>query len=241
MIVLFTDFGLTGPYTGQVKAVLARLAPGIPVIDLFADAPTCDPRRSAYLLAAYAGELPLGTTFVCVVDPGVGGARKPVILRAEGRTFVGPDNGLMEIVARRAGAEAVWSEILWRPESLSCSFHGRDLFAPVAASLALGKSVNTRDQMPTPCDSWPDDLAEVIYVDVYGNAMTGLRGEALAGGARLLVSGRILDGAYTFSDLPPGGAFWYVNSNGLVEIAVNQGRADRELGIAVGSQIEISG
>ena len=81
MIVLFTDFGLQGPYTGQMKALLHQMAPGVPTIDLFADAPAGNPKASAYLLAAYAQWFAAGTTFLCVVDPGVGGARPPVIGR----------------------------------------------------------------------------------------------------------------------------------------------------------------
>src|SRR5436309_695810 len=101
MIVLFTDFGLEGPYTGQMKAVLYRMAPEVPVIDLFADAPAGDPRRSAYLLAAYAAWFPESTVFLCVVDPGVGSDRAAVMVETNGRWYVGPGNGLFEIVQRR--------------------------------------------------------------------------------------------------------------------------------------------
>src|SRR5713226_6592440 len=138
MIVLFTDFGLHGPYTGQMKAVLHRMAPGTPVIDLFADAPAGNPKASAYLLAAYAAWFPAGTVFLCVVDPGVGGTRPPVMLEADGRRYVGPGNGLFELVERRAGQTRRF-DIDWKPERLSASFHGRDLFAPVAAMLARGE------------------------------------------------------------------------------------------------------
>src|SRR5580693_4870573 len=137
MIVLFTDFGLHGPYTGQMKAVLHRMAPDVPAVDLFADAPVGDPRASAYLLAAYAAWFPAGTVFLCIVDPGVGGARAPVIVEADGRCYVGPENGLFELVLRRAQHTRCY-EITWLPSSLSMSFHGRDLFAPVAAMLARG-------------------------------------------------------------------------------------------------------
>src|SRR5271170_1270450 len=135
MIVLFTDFGLSGPYTGQVKAVLHQLTPGLPIVDLFADLPPANPKPAAYLLAAYGPWFPPGTVLMAVVDPGVGGARAAVVVEADGRSYVGPDNGLFEIVLRRAGAVKS-SEILWRPERLSASFHARDLFAPVAARLA---------------------------------------------------------------------------------------------------------
>src|SRR5580704_8992644 len=127
MIVLFTDFGLAGPYTGQMKAVLQQRAPTVPVIDLFADAPERNPRAAAYLLAAYAPWFPPGSVLLCVVDPGVGGTRAPLVASLDGRWFVGPDNGLFAIALRRAASAQVW-EITWRPETLSASFHGRDLF-----------------------------------------------------------------------------------------------------------------
>jgi S-adenosylmethionine hydrolase len=240
MIVLFTDFGLQGPYTGQMKAVLNQMAPGIPVIDLFADAPIGNPKASAYLLAAYAEWFAAGSVFLCVVDPGVGGARPPVILQAGGRWYVGPGNGLFELVERRTASPRSW-DIDWKPEHLSASFHGRDLFAPVAAMLACGDSPPGRprqDEAHRRTD-WPDDLCEIVYIDHYGNAMTGLRAITLQRDARLVASGRVLERAETFSDRAPGTAFWYENSNGLVEIAVNQGRADRELGLAVGVAVEV--
>ena len=108
MIVLFTDFGLHGPYTGQMKAVLHQMAPGIPSIDLFADAPVGDPKASAYLLAAYAAWFPAGTVFLCVIDPGVGGTRPAIILEADGRWYVGPGNGLFELVQRHAKETHSW-------------------------------------------------------------------------------------------------------------------------------------
>ena len=137
MIVLFTDFGLHGPYTGQVKAVLHQMAPSIPVIDLFADAPVANPKASAYLLAAYATWFPERTVFLCVVDPGVGGTRPSEFLETDGRWYVGPGNSLFELTQRRARVIRSW-DIDWKPKHLSASFHGRDLFAPVAAMLARG-------------------------------------------------------------------------------------------------------
>src|SRR5262249_35613023 len=162
MIVLFTDFGLTGPYTGQVKAVLQREAPGVPVVDLFADAPTANPRAAAYLLAAYSAWFDAGTIFLCVVDPGVGGARAPVIVEADGRFFVGPGNGLSEIVRRRARQARVF-EITWQPPDLSATFHGRDLFAPVAARLGRGEAPagEPHDASWSRQPDWPADLAEI--------------------------------------------------------------------------------
>ena len=254
MIVLFTDFGLQGPYTGQMKAVLHQMAPGISIIDLFADAPAGNPKASAYLLAAYAQWFAAGTTFLCVVDPGVGGARPPVMLEADRRWYVGPGNGLLELIERRAATARSW-DIDLKPRRLSASFHGRDLFAPVAAMLARGEPPpgGPRKDDADRRREWPDDLAEIVYVDHFGNAMTGLRAATLAPNAKLAAAGRavrsmvlgkaaagrVLERARTFGDGPPGAPFWYENSNGLAEIAVNQGRADRDLGLAIGSPVEI--
>ena len=136
MIVLFTDFGATGPYVGQMKAAMNPMAPLSPLIDLFADAPSFAPIAAGYLLAAYTGEFAAGTVFLCVVDPGVGSAsRRPVVAEVDGCYFVGPDNGLFDVVAKRA-CFASKREILWQSPRLSATFHGRDLFAPVAARIA---------------------------------------------------------------------------------------------------------
>ena len=240
MIALFTDFGLSGPYTGQMKAALLQMAPGVPVIDLFADAPTGDPKASAYLLAAYAAWFPEGTVFLCVVDPGVGGDRPAVMIEADRRWYVGPGNGLFELIQRRAQKTQSF-DIAWMPKSLSASFHGRDLFAPVAALFARGDQppgqlrADVADRRP----DWPDDLAEIAYIDHYGNAMTGLRAAMLPRGAKLAAADRVLERARTFGDRPPGAAFWYENSNGLAEIAVNSGRADHALGLSIGVKVEV--
>jgi S-adenosyl-L-methionine hydrolase (adenosine-forming) len=240
MIVLFTDFGLQGPYTGQMKAVLHQMAPGTPIVDLFADAPIGNVKASAYLLAAYSLWFPPGTIFLSVVDPGVGGTRPALIVKADRRWYVGPGNGLFELVRRRCEDALNW-DIEWRPERLSASFHGRDLFAPVAAMLARGDPPPGRprsdatDHRP----DWPDDLAEIIYIDHFGNAMTGLRAATLTPDTRLVVDDRVFQRARTFSDLPPGTGFWYENSTGLAEIAVNQGRANVDLGLTIGTRIQV--
>ena len=195
---------------------------------------------SAYLLAAYAAWFAAGTVFLCVVDPGVGGTRPAIILKVDSRWYVGPGNGLFELVRRRARQAQSW-DIDWKPEHLSASFHGRDLFAPVAAMLARGEPPPGRPRKDrADCrEDWPDDLSEIVYVDRFGNAMTGLRAAMLSRNARLAAAGQVLERARTFSDRQPGTAFWYENSNGLAEIAVNQGRADQELGLSIGAQVDI--
>jgi S-adenosyl-L-methionine hydrolase (adenosine-forming) len=240
MIAMFTDFGLAGPYIGQVKAVLARRAPGIPVIDLFADLPAADPKPAAYLLAAYSAWFAPPIVFLAVVDPGVGGTRRGVVVEADERFYVGPENGLFELVLRRAEVMQAW-EIAWRPSVLSASFHGRDLFAPVAARLAVAGPDTSmlRETQIRRVDDWSDELPAIVYIDHFGNAMTGIRAAKVSPGARLTVAGRVLQKAATFSEVPSGAAFWYENANGLVEIAVNTGRADNTLGLAVGSEVVV--
>jgi len=237
-IVLFTDFGSRDLYLGQVKAVLARDAPGVAVIDLLNDAPAFNVSAAAHLLASLVPTFPQGSVFLSVVDPGVGGAREPVALRAQGYRFVGPDNGLLSVFAARAAFPEAY-RIAWKPEGLSSSFHGRDLFAPVAARIEM-------DSVP---QGWlvplerlsvgfgAGDLAEIIYVDHYGNAMTGLRAEAVRRDAVLIANGSQIKHAPIFSAVPPGAVFWYPNSQGLIEIAVNQGNAAADLQLEIGEPV----
>ncbi len=238
MIVLCTDFGLEGPYTGQVKAVLARSAPTVPVIDLFADLPAFRPRLGAYMLAAYGAAFMAGDVILAVVDPGVGSARAALAIEADGRWYVGPDNGLFEIVLRRAHAARCWC-IDWQPPALSATFHGRDLFAPAAAQLAQGEEPPGSEAAPIRQLDWPDDLAEIVYVDRYGNAMTGLRAALLPAGTELEATGVRIGRARTFSDVPAGGLLWYANANGLAEIAAHGASAAARLGLEPGSKVVV--
>lgn len=239
MILTFTDFGVAGPYRGQMHAVIAALAPGVPVVELMCDAPRFDPSASAYLLAALAQHVPAGSVVVAVVDPGVGSERRALAVLARETWYVGPDNGILELVCARADAPRVW-RIDWRPASLSTSFHGRDLFAPVAARLcdepaaieALGEEIGYEPR------DWAAELWEVIYVDAYGNCMSGIPAAGLATGERLDLESASVAFAPTFSAVPRGTAFWYENSLGLVEIAANCDNAALRLGLELGSPIK---
>ena len=126
MIVLATDFGVKGPYTGQMESVILAGVPEIPVVNLFSDLPPGNPRLASYLLAAYTTHFPVGSIFICVVDPGVGTSRRALCVEIAGNWFVGPDNGLFEILIRRQEELPRTYEIIWRPEVLSASFHGRE-------------------------------------------------------------------------------------------------------------------
>ncbi|MGQ0657289.1 MAG: SAM hydrolase/SAM-dependent halogenase family protein [Chromatiales bacterium] len=239
MIVLITDFGLEGPYVGQLQRVFLEQAPSVPVINLLADAPTCNPRATSYLLDAYTAGYAAGTVFLCIVDPGVGSGRHaPVAVNRTDCWYVGPDNGLFEIVRRRAPDSQTF-RIEWRPPHLSASFHGRDLYAPVAARLASGDRSGLSPSQPLRFPEWPDDLPEVIYVDHYGNAMTGVRAAKVAIDTTTVeLRGRRLRHAHTFAEVAQAEAFWYENSNGLLEIAANRGRADVTLSLRIGDQLK---
>ncbi|MFQ5766226.1 MAG: S-adenosyl-l-methionine hydroxide adenosyltransferase family protein, partial [Rhodospirillales bacterium] len=127
----------------------------------------------------------------------------------------------------------------------SATFHGRDLFAPVAARIARGETpvghadfdeVGT-DRISRP--DWPDELPEIVYIDDFGNAMTGFRASAVPPESGISVSGQVVRQARNFSDSPEGEIFWYENANGLVELSVNQGRADEILGLKIGSNVAV--
>jgi len=239
MIFLFTDFGAADIYVGQVKAVLAAQAPKVPVIDLLHEAPPFNVKAGAHILAALSTQIPQDSVTLAVVDPGVGGPREAVAVLADGRWFVGPDNGLLSVTAARAVAVEVHA-IGWKPERLSASFHGRDLFAPVAAMLAGGRrkaaKLEKREQLAVILGA--DDLPEVIYVDHYGNLMTGIRAAALPRERTLTIEGRTIAHARVFSDAPAGKLFWYENSLGMVEIAASGASAQQMLGFAPGNRVD---
>lgn len=240
MFALFTDFGFRGPYVGQMKAVLGSRAPGVPIVDLCHEAPRFDPRSSSYLLAAFAQSLPVGTVVVAVVDPGVGSDRAAWVLEADDRYFVGPDNGLMEMVVRRAGQMRAWR--LPRPGAdVSPTFHGRDVFAGVAVAVREGAFDTFRSMAPEDrlAVDWADDTPLILFIDDYGNAMTGIRGDLLSDRAILQIGEYKLRYAETFSRMPRGAAFWFRNSSGLVELAVNGGAAAEVLELQAGGQVRL--
>jgi len=240
MIATFTDFGIEGPYLGQVRAVLQQVAPGIPIVDLFTDLPAFNVQAAAYLIPAYSQYLPADAVCLCVVDPGVGSDRAAIAVKADGRWYVGPDNGLLSMVVRRAAAASVYV-IDWRPERLSDSFHGRDLFAPVCAKLAAGADVplkkSARDAL---CQvDWPGELDQLVYIDHYGNAVTGRRASHMD--KRAVVEIGALRCAYrrTFAEGETDEAFWYQNANGLVEIAATQASGETLAGLFVGQTFRV--
>lgn len=241
MIFTFTDFGPAGPYLAQMEAAILSHAPNLRVLHLLSDAPRFDPRRAGYLLAALLRALPASAIVVAVVDPGVGGDRLPLMVEADDRVLIGPDNGLL-LPSLRQAERVRPCRIDWQPGPMSASFHGRDLFAPVAAMTALGRDFS---RTPLAVDdlvgvNQPADLAEIIYFDHYGNAFTGIRGTELDDTIRLSVHGREAAYAPTFS-MAADDIFWYRNSSGLIEIAASNGSARDLLGLEIGVPVGLAG
>lgn len=238
MIVLFTDFGSRDPYVGQVKARLAELAPAQQVVDLLHEVPDFNPHAGAHLLAAFAPGFPPGSVFLAVVDPGVGTPRDAVVMLAGGRWFVGPDNGLLSVIAARNTDTRLW-RITWQPDALSATFHGRDLFALIAADIARGEfptgKLAPTDALKVEFDA--GDLARVIYIDHYGNAWTGLRG--VLKDAHVTAAGQTFRHSDSFGFVGKGEGFWFINSVGLLELAVNRGSAATAYGLKVGDPVQV--
>ena len=146
IITLTTDFGTSDGYVGAMKGVIARLAgshPGPVVVDLAHDIPPGDIAHAAWVIATSTTEFPDGSIHVVVVDPGVGGARREVIVRARGRWYIGPDNGVFAHVAEPGGTAYAIENERFRAEHVSRTFHGRDVFASTAAAIASGEDAAT--------------------------------------------------------------------------------------------------
>jgi len=236
MIVLYTDFSVNGPYVGQMKSVIKANKQNVNIIDLMHDVPEYNIQAAAYLLASLIHSFEKNTVFLAVVDPGVGSTqRKPCVIKTKDHWFVGPDNGLFNRVVMDSASYHCW-EIDWQPNSLSDSFHGRDLFAPVAAQIENSQCFEGIPyQLLIDEDDWPESLFKVIYCDNFANVMTGVKANSVAKSDSFSINGHKLSYARIFSEVPEGQAFWYINSNGLVEFSVNKGRAEQILHIEIGN------
>jgi S-adenosyl-L-methionine hydrolase (adenosine-forming) len=239
MILTFTDFGWQGPYLGEMRAAALRVAPTVPYVDLMADAPAFRPDLAAYLLAALAPRRWRDDVVIAVVDPGVGTERAPLAVRVNDVWFVGPDNGLFELLIRRTDKVLV-HEITLRPKELSASFHGRDIFAPMAGRIAAGKLAGLKGGSVTRYPDWPDELDRIVHIDTFGNLVTGRRAATVPPGTVLAHGEQRILQAAVFGAVPPGSLFWYANSCGLLEIARNQGSAAGILGLAVGDSAPVA-
>lgn len=261
-ITFLTDFGLQDDFVGTCHGVMKRIAPDVQVIDITHGIPPQAVLQGALVLANTIGYMPVGV-HLAVVDPGVGGPRRALALRdGEGRLYVGPDNGLLLPAAGRAGIAAAYelANPAYALESISRTFHGRDLFAPAAAHLSLGvpleelgppldpEALVTLD-LPPPEVRDGEALATVLYVDSFGNIVLNLTREDVEGVG--IVSGTRVElelagenyyavTARTFADARPGDVILYQDSYANMSVAISRGSAARMLHASPGQKIRIS-
>jgi S-adenosylmethionine hydrolase len=253
-ITLTTDFGTRDGYVAEMKGIILGLAPRARLVDVTHDIAPHDVMEGALVLDAVAAAFPPGTVHVAVVDPGVGTARRGLVVQAAGQLFVGPDNGLFTplLTGRRWRAFSLTAPGYRRPR-VSRTFHGRDVFAPAAAHLALG--VPPHRFGPAVADpvrlAWPRPRpvgrgvrGSVIHVDRFGNLITCIDGAAagrLGKPLRVRIGRRRLPVVETYGDLPPRAAGGLVGSRDRLEIVVREGNAAARLGARRGSVVELTG
>lgn len=256
-ITLTTDFGLSDWFVGAMKGVIAGIAPHARVVDLTHGVAPGDISGGAFALAAAYRCFPRGTIHVAVVDPGVGSARPAIAVRTDQYFYVGPDNGVLSLAVARETIREIRrleNPRFFLPE-VSRTFHGRDIFAPVAAHLSraagrvwrqLGPVVRDFQRLPWPeCRNRADGFdGEVFYVDRFGNGITNLAAEAVAemarDGVEITVGGRRIGPLVEcYAAVPAGQPLAVVGSSGFLEIAVNGGSAAARLGLRRGTRVSI--
>ena len=241
IITLLTDFGTADGYVGEMKGVILTAVPDAMIIDISHALAPQDVDAARLTLARVWRRFPRGTIHVVVVDPGVGSARMALAVESDGRLLVGPDNGVLSPALLSPGARVVAMPV---PPDAAPTFHGRDVFAPAAAALARGRSVDSLGspfsgaiirRTPEPRRVESGHIAgEIILIDRFGNAVTNLVGRR---DMIVEVGGRELPMHRTYGDAEPGQAMALVGSAGLIEIAVRDGNAATELQLARGDQI----
>jgi hypothetical protein len=253
LITFLSDYGLEDDFVGVCHGVIAGICPGATVIDLTHGIARGDVRAGALILRNGLRYVPRGV-HLAVVDPGVGSDRRGVALRlGDGRLLVGPDNGLLSLAAEAGGGVAEAVDIGASPfalEPVSATFHGRDIFAPVAAHLAGGAALADAGPPVDPGALVSVELsraqvvdgvlvAHVVYVDRFGNVQLDVEEPAFAPGGVFEVAGERARYLRTFADAGAGELFLYEDSSGRLAIAVNQGDAAARLGVAVGDELRI--
>ncbi len=262
LVAMLTDFGLSDTYVGVMKAIITRLAPSVPIIDLSHAVPPQDVAAGAWHLAVAAPYLPAETVVLAVVDPGVGTQRRAVAAQIGTRFFVAPDNGLLtRVLAQEGASQAVelTNRAWWLARGErepSATFHGRDIFAPVAGHLAGGGALSEAGEtidpaaltrLPLAEPRWENGtlLAHVIHIDHFGNLITDIgpdlapalfaATEFTAHVGRRLVRER----AATFGAGPADAPFWYLDSSGHAAIAWRNDSAALRLGLRVGATVRV--
>jgi S-adenosylmethionine hydrolase len=257
MILAFlSDFGLKDPYVGIVKAVMLGINPTLSVVDISHQITHQDVISGAFVLGSAFREFPSGTVFLSIVDPGVGSQRVGLLAVTERYTFLAPDNGLLSMVFRYSKKVTCFSieNSHYFRHPVSDTFHGRDIFAPVAAHLSLGvKPHSFGPPYPDPVRlPWPEPIirdqyieGEVIYVDGFGNLILNIPGdlirhrESVSRQSKANIKGRELSLLSTYSDVAKGKPLVVIGSSGFLEVAVNQRSAAEMFGAGIGEPVVI--
>lgn len=258
LITLTTDFGISSPYVAQMKGVILGICPAANCVDITHAIPPQNIVAGAIVLRDVIRYFPAGTIHVAVVDPGVGTSRQIVYAEIEGRHYLAPDNGLLSLLAREAKVtrlHAVTNRAYWRDE-ISSTFHGRDIFAPVAAHLALGVAA---EQLGPPLPgltmlAWPEPqvgvdfiFGQIVDIDSFGNLTTNIAAPMLAGGSEqhrqtceVQLAGRTIVGlCQTYGDVPADTLIALLGSSGYLEVAQAGGSAAKLLAAAVGDTVVV--
>ncbi len=258
IITLTTDFGTRDGFVGVMKGVILSINPQAVIVDITHDIAPQNIEQGAFLFANAARYFPANAIHVVVVDPGVGSARRAIAMQIGETFFVAPDNGVLTYATRNTQHDIrvvhLTNSKYWLPR-VSATFHGRDIFAPVAAHLSLGVPL---DALGEPMDDWvklsacanaarlgEEVVGRVVHIDRFGNAITNIGEELLAGMDRARVVVRV--GAHalrgikaTYASAAPGEAVALISSSWHVEIAVRDGNAAQKLGLQIGDEIVVS-
>jgi S-adenosylmethionine hydrolase len=254
IVTFTTDFGFHDGYAGAMKGVVLSLAPATTLVDITHGVPPQDVTAGAVALAQAAALFPPGTIHIAVVDPGVGGARADLLVASGGSFFVGPDNGVLSLAARRPRLIRRIEAAAFQRQPVSPTFHGRDVFAPTAGRLAAGArpeeagpEVAEMVELAAPPVHRRGGIVEgrVIHVDAFGNLITSLDPAQLPPDAAVEVEGG--EGVFhpvfgrTFSDVEPGALVAYIGSGGQLEIARRDGSAAAHVGGERGNVVRVRG
>lgn len=254
VIALLTDFGLQDVYVGVMKGTIASIDPSLQIIDLTHLVPPQNILAARFCLMDAYPYCPSGTIYVAVVDPGVGSQRRGVAIQTPEGYLIGPDNGLFSGVLELSGAIAavhLTNSVYWRTPNPSPTFHGRDIFAPVAAHLAsgvplqdLGGAIDpdslVRPSLPPPVENRTTLTGYIQYIDRFGNLITNIPATAIAkDNWRLSLKGVEIPQGVTYSDVPPKEALYLIGSHGWLEIAVHAGNAQAQLQLDWGDSIQL--
>ncbi len=244
IITLTTDFGTRDGYVGAMKGVIARRAREARIVDISHDVPRGDIAHAAWVIRSVVEEFPDETIHVVVVDPGVGGERRELVVKQRW-TLVGPDNGVFTYVARPSKGhepDRAWAieRAPFRADPVSPTFHGRDVFAVAAAALASGHSA-AEAGTPAPITGllpWglrPRGTGRIVHIDHYGNLISDM--PAREAGEMVMIAGRSVPIVRTYSAVAQGMLLAYIGSMNTVEFAVRDGRADRVLDVPRGTPV----